>query len=238
VPRNDLTCRIDEGPVPVLVLAGPLTVHTASRAETEVRKLLLDRGSLLVDVRDLDPLAPSLLALFPATLSGAGGWPSARLVLVAPAETLASALRRGGLLREVGVAADRERGLALLECRPARVRRRTELPETVLAVRFARDLVREACREWELAGGIPARAELVADELVANAIVHGGGRRSLLLTLDGTGLRIGVRDEGPGLPDPDHAGGQGLHVVTELADGWRTSRHTVGKTVWALLRAF
>jgi anti-sigma regulatory factor (Ser/Thr protein kinase) len=236
MPRNELTSRVDDGPVPVLVLAGPLTVHTASRAETDVRKLLFDRGSVLVDVHDLDPVVPALLALFTSTLSAAGGWPAARLVLVAGPGRLASALRRSGVLREVGVAADREQGLALLGCRPDRIRRTTELPDTVFAVRFARALVREACREWELGGGIPARAELVADELVANAVVHGGGRRALLLTLDRTGLRVGVRDEGAGLPDPESPGGQGLHVVRELSDGWRTTRHAVGKTVWALLR--
>ncbi|MFR9806795.1 ATP-binding protein [Pseudonocardia sp. RS010] len=234
--HDELTCRVDEGGVPVLVLDGPLTVRTASRAEEALRKLLLDRGSLLVDVHDLDPVVPSLLVLFASSLAGAGGWPAARLVLVAPRERLTAALRRSGIQREVGVAEDREQALALLSCRPARVRRSTELPETVLAVRFARALVREACREWELPAGTPARAELVADELVANAVLHGGGRRTLLLTLDGAGLRVGARDEGPGVPDPDTATGQGLHVIAELADGWGTSRHVVGKTVWALLR--
>lgn len=234
--RKELTCHVEDGPVPVLVLAGPLTVRTASQAETAVRKLLLDRGSLLVDVRDLEPVVPSLLAFFSSTLSGVGGWPVARLVLVAPPGPLSSALRRNGVLREVGLAEDRDRALGLLGHRPERVRRRTGLPETVVAVRYARVLVRDACQEWELAGGIPARAELLADELVANAVVHGGGRRTLVLTLDDAGLRVGVRDEGIGVPDPDTATGQGLHVVAELSDGWGTSRHAVGKTVWALLR--
>ncbi|GAA2880609.1 ATP-binding protein [Pseudonocardia halophobica] len=238
MPRRGLTSRIDDGPVPVLVLAGPLTLATAVDVEVHVRKLLMDRGSLLVDVRDLEPVVPSLVALFTSTLSGAGGWPAARLVLVAPSEPLAVALGRSGVVREIGVAANRGQGLTLLGRRPARVRRRTELPDTAVAVRYARALVREACREWELTGGIPARAELVADELVANAVVHGGGRRTLLLTLDGPGLRVGVRDEGAGAPDPESAAGQGLHVVAELSDGWGTSRHAVGKTVWALLRAF
>ncbi|MCE3555381.1 ATP-binding protein [Pseudonocardia sp. RS11V-5] len=234
--RKELTCHVEDGPVPVLVLVGPLTVRTASQAETAVRKLLLDRGSLLVDVRDLEPVVPSLLAFFSSTLSGVGGWPVARLVLVAPPGPLSSALRRNGVLREVGLAEDRDRALGLLGHRPERVRRRTGLPETVVAVRYARVLVRDACQEWELAGGIPARAELLADELVANAVVHGGGRRTLVLTLDDAGLRVGVRDEGIGVPDPDTATGQGLHVVAELSDGWGTSRHAVGKTVWALLR--
>lgn len=236
MPRNELTCRVEDGVVPVLVLAGALTLRTAPRVETALRKLLLDRGSLLVDVRELEPVVPARLAVFTSTLSGVGGWPAARLVLVAPPGPLADALQRCGVLREVGLAADRAEGLALLEARPARVRRRTELPDTVVAVRFARVLVRDACQEWELAGGIPARAELLADELVANAVVHGGGRRTLLLTLDCTGLRVGVRDEGSGTPDPDTTTGQGLHVVAELSDGWGTSRHAVGKTVWALLR--
>ncbi|MEU7812677.1 ATP-binding protein [Pseudonocardia sp. NPDC049154] len=236
--RNELTCCVEDEPVPVLVLDGPLTLRTAPLAEAAVRKLLLDRGSLLVDVADLEPVLPSALALFTSILSGVGGWPAARLVLVAPSDSLALALRRSGVLREVALAADRAEGLAQLEIRPSRVRRRTELPDSVVAVRFARALVRDACQEWELAGGIPARAELLADELVANAVVHGGGRRTLLLTLDATGLRVGVRDEGTGVPDADTATGQGLHVVAELSDGWGTSRHAVGKTVWALLRAF
>ncbi|GAA4693180.1 hypothetical protein GCM10023215_32970 [Pseudonocardia yuanmonensis] len=234
--RNDLTCRVDDGPVPVLVLAGPLTVRTAPRAETDLRKLLFDRGSVLVDVRDLDPVVPALLALFTSTLTAAGGWPSARLVLVTGPGPVATALRRSGVLQEIRIAPDREHGRALLGLRPTRIRRLTELPDTVVGVRFARVLVREACREWELVSGVPARAELVADELVANALVHGRGRRSLLLTLDRGGLRVGVRDEGIDMPDPDTSGGQGLHVVAELADGWGATRHEVGKTVWAVLR--
>ncbi|WP_433503497.1 ATP-binding protein [Pseudonocardia halophobica] len=234
--RTELMCRVEDGVVPVLVLTGPLTLRTAAQVERTLHKLLLDRGSLLVDARELEPVVPARLAVFTSTLSAAGGWPAARLVLVAPPGPLAAALRRSGILREVGLAADRAEGLALLEARPARVRRRIELPDTAVAVRFARVLVRDACQEWELAGGIPARAELLADELVANAVVHGGGRRTLLLTLDGANLRVGVRDEGIGAPDPDTATGQGLHVVAELSDGWGTSRHAVGKTVWALLR--
>jgi anti-sigma regulatory factor (Ser/Thr protein kinase)/ABC-type transporter Mla MlaB component len=236
VPRNDLTCRLDDGPVPVLVLAGPLTVRTATRVETALRKLLFDRGSVLVDVRDLEPVAPALLALFTSTLSAAGGWPSARLVLLTGPGPVAVALRRSGMLQEIRIAPDREQGRALLGLRPTRIRRVIELPDTVLGVRFARALVREACREWELPSGVPARAELVADELVANALVHGRGNRSLLLTLDRSGLRVGVRDQGAGTPDPDTTSGQGLRVVAELADGWGTTRHDVGKTVWAVLR--
>ncbi|GAB1513083.1 ATP-binding protein [Actinophytocola sp. KF-1] len=90
-------------------------------------------------------------------------------------------------------------------------------------------------------GGVIADdAVLVADELVSNALQHGGAPRScrMFLTGDGARLRIEVDDSSPRDPEirtPDHTGGRGLILVDRLASRWGFDRHVDHKTVWAEL---
>ncbi|MCL2455572.1 MAG: SpoIIE family protein phosphatase [Micrococcales bacterium] len=117
-------------------------------------------------------------------------------------------------------------------------RRRWSLPHDPSALRMARQAAREACADWNLPGR--KSAELVASELVANAVTHGWGEVTLQLADTGDGLRIEVADANPAPPvstdgHPDRIGGFGIKIVQRLADwGWR---HTSdgGKVVWARL---
>lgn len=90
-------------------------------------------------------------------------------------------------------------------------------------------------------GGLVADdAVLVADELVSNALQHGGPPRvcRLILVGDGERLRIEVDDTSPQAPQirtPDHTGGRGLILVDRLATRWGFTRHDSHKTVWAEL---
>lgn len=79
---------------------------------------------------------------------------------------------------------------------------------------------------------------LVTDELVTNALRHGGQPRSCRLVLvDGGGtLRIEIDDSDPTPPrfrEPDSTGGRGLVLIDQLAAAWGVVRHERGKTVWA-----
>jgi len=100
--------------------------------------------------------------------------------------------------------------------------------------RRARVLLRRACLDWAL-GNAYDDAALVVTELVTNAVRHTGTPCMLTVTLDGEGLRLAVRDEGP-LPPAlldDRQRGAGLRIVTTLARHWGVVPHADGKTVWA-----
>ena len=81
-------------------------------------------------------------------------------------------------------------------------------------------------------------AELVASELVTNALLHGGGRAAVrVVTLDG-GVRIEVADASPhapfvGQPSSDAMTGRGLALVARLARGWGVEPQPKGKVIWA-----
>ncbi len=80
-------------------------------------------------------------------------------------------------------------------------------------------------------------ALLVANELVANAIVHARSAPVLSLEADGSDLFIRVADDSrsPPVTQPpstDEWGGRGLILVEALADRWGIDTCATGKTVW------
>ena len=109
-------------------------------------------------------------------------------------------------------------------------------PQTIARSRHA---VLRACEAWGIED--TAAAELVASELVANAVMHGWGRVDLRLRDTGDGLRIEVEEANPSPPvvregRVGRVGGFGLHIVSRLAEwGWRPTPN--GKVVWARVRA-
>jgi len=82
-------------------------------------------------------------------------------------------------------------------------------------------------------------AELVASELVSNAVKY--GRLDIVLTAhEGDGyLHIEVQDRGrsfdPAAPRSD-GGGLGLAIVARLAEEWGVHEDDYGLLVWAKLR--
>ncbi|MFF1677506.1 ATP-binding protein [Streptomyces sp. NPDC058256] len=91
-------------------------------------------------------------------------------------------------------------------------------------------------------------AELVATELVTNAVQHTKGPAAIRLRAEGAALRIGVWDADPAPPrrsrhtSPDAETGRGLALVHSCADawGWVHQRDTwnivgTGKYIWCEL---
>ena len=85
--------------------------------------------------------------------------------------------------------------------------------------------------------------QLLASEVVTNAVRHGGARHGeqvdLRIALTGDQVRLEVRDPGPGfsdmappsLPDTDRGGGYGLYLVDLYATDWGVTG-TEGTCVW------
>ncbi|MEU5597967.1 SpoIIE family protein phosphatase [Streptomyces sp. NPDC020298] len=107
------------------------------------------------------------------------------------------------------------------------------------ALRLARHMIRAAVRAW----GVGERAdeiELVADELITNALMHTEGSAIVTLrVLSGIDrrLRVEVEDSSSALPRRRDAGesgvsGRGLLLVDRLADAWGVEARGGGKCVW------
>lgn len=80
-------------------------------------------------------------------------------------------------------------------------------------------------------------AVLLTDELVTNALVHGGGRFSLTVQMDEAVLRVSVADrslEVPRVlrPSGDREHGRGMAIIDALATAWGTDQQPDQKTVW------
>jgi anti-sigma regulatory factor (Ser/Thr protein kinase) len=116
------------------------------------------------------------------------------------------------------------------------------LPSTPYSVQMARFYVRAALSYHDL-GDYAEDAEMVASELVTNAITHAGARAvGLEVTcMQGAGtLAIVVTDPCPLPPvkrDPvdgaEH--GRGLHLVEALSARWGWRLQDPGKAVFAIL---
>jgi anti-sigma regulatory factor (Ser/Thr protein kinase) len=82
-------------------------------------------------------------------------------------------------------------------------------------------------------------AELVAAELLGNAVTHAGpGPVSVTATLDHGLLRIEVQDStdespSPRLPHVEDERGRGLFIVHALTSRFGIEPHPSGKRVWA-----
>lgn len=103
------------------------------------------------------------------------------------------------------------------------------------AVPRARAQVRAQLRAWGVEK-VSDPVELLACELVTNAIVHGAGRVGLRLARGATLLcEVGDDESAPPLlrdvNDTDESG-RGLLLVSNLALRWGTRRTRDGKVVW------
>lgn len=81
--------------------------------------------------------------------------------------------------------------------------------------------------------------ELLTSELTSNAVRLAAGDVTVAVISQGRGVRVEVHDYGYGRPEVDRReidltrkGGQGLHLVDVLANGWGVDEFLPGKIVW------
>ncbi|MFJ8807640.1 ATP-binding protein [Streptomyces sp. NPDC102490] len=114
------------------------------------------------------------------------------------------------------------------------------MPSDVGAVSSARRRVIAIVRDWDvpLVEDMVETLELLASEVVANAVVHTGKGCQVTVSWDGTRVRLEVEDaEGGLLPQRPSVGsyeenGRGLQLVDGLAQRWGSRLTPDGKVVW------
>ncbi|MFG2056131.1 ATP-binding protein [Micromonospora sp. NPDC048930] len=114
-----------------------------------------------------------------------------------------------------------------------------DLPVDLQAPAAARRMVKTTLTAWGfLDPEWVEDAVLVADELVANAVRHGGGRLVLQVHADRDQVTISVADGSAAAPQrraADSDGGRGLGIIEALTQRWGVQDHQGGKRVWVLL---
>jgi anti-sigma regulatory factor (Ser/Thr protein kinase) len=111
------------------------------------------------------------------------------------------------------------------------------------AVADVRRTLRELLRQRPKTDAPDARdtadvAELLASELVTNALIHTDHGAVVTATVEASTLRVEVRDFVAGMPAPHlpaadlGTNGRGLVLVQSLADAWGVRTQGVGKVVW------
>ncbi|MBV1949315.1 SpoIIE family protein phosphatase [Streptomyces sp. BV129] len=111
------------------------------------------------------------------------------------------------------------------------------------ALTRARHLIGAEVRAWG-AGDRADEIELVADELITNALMHTEGSATVTLRLLSGAerrLRVEVEDSSSALPrrrepQDDGVSGRGLLLVDMLADAWGVEARGGGKAVWCEFR--
>ena len=100
-----------------------------------------------------------------------------------------------------------------------------------------RRFVAQTLRGWNVDEETIEPVMLVANELVANAIVHAHSSPVLSLESSGSDLLLRVADDAGDLTvarraEPADDGGRGLILVEALCDRWGVDASDSGKTVW------
>ncbi|MFI9228652.1 SpoIIE family protein phosphatase [Streptomyces rimosus] len=115
----------------------------------------------------------------------------------------------------------------------------TELPGEPASVADGRRLIAARLRSGGLEE-LADTAQLLASELLSNAVLHTQGPIGLRMWRSARELGIEVTDRSHSrprthVPDSDTEHGRGLLLVDALADAWGTRPHETGKTVWCTL---
>jgi anti-sigma regulatory factor (Ser/Thr protein kinase) len=116
------------------------------------------------------------------------------------------------------------------------------LPSTPYSVQMARFYIRAALTYHDL-GGFTEDAEMVASELVTNAIKHAGAVKfglEVMRLADHGAVAVIVTDPSPQPPvkrDPPAGAehGRGLNIVDALSTSWGWQPEDPGKAVYAIL---
>jgi anti-anti-sigma factor len=233
----------------VVALTGQITVATAPQIQRTLLKDLAERDgplAIICDLGGVDTLDPVCATVF-ATVANhpASRWPAPTVLLCGAQPAVAEVLGGLGVRHFLPLYDTLQEALDAAADRPGYLRDELGLAPTPTAAATARRFVRETLQHWRLAppdGELSEQAQLLADELVTNAVVHAQTDLRLRLEVGGELLHIAVRDFDHRLPrplpdDPQAEGGRGLRLLEWVAVTWGAQHHPGGgKVVWCTLR--
>jgi CheY-like chemotaxis protein len=113
---------------------------------------------------------------------------------------------------------------------------RWTFPPDLTSGRNARRQLRTLLDDWELEH-LRDSAELLATELINNAVVHAESGVDVVVRERPAGLRVEVSDRGAGSPHRPETSlsdthGRGLLLVESMSDAWGTAVNGSTKTIW------
>ncbi|HET9556026.1 MAG TPA: STAS domain-containing protein [Actinomycetota bacterium] len=231
----------------IVALTGPINLFTAPQVQRALLKDLADRPhGIVCDLTGVESIDPVCATVFSTVANHpSSDWPATAFLLFGAPPAVAEVLERLASPHSLPIYDTLEDALDRVADRPPYLRDELRLAATATAPAAARRYVRDVLEYWRLAlpdDGVIDRVELLADELVTNAVLHARTSLRLRLELRGDILHIGVHDDSPRLlrlvaSDPDGETGRGLRLVEQLATAWGVSRRSDGgKVVWCTLR--
>jgi anti-anti-sigma regulatory factor/anti-sigma regulatory factor (Ser/Thr protein kinase) len=231
----------------VVTITGQINPFTAPRVQRVLLKDLAERPyGIVCDLGAVDAIDPVCATVFSAVANHpSSDWPMTSFLLCGARPAVAEVLEGLAVAHFLPLLPTLEAALDQVAARPPYLRDELRLAPTATAPAAARLYVRDVLQYWRLAlpgQDVIDRAELLADELVTNAVVHARTPLRLGLELRGDLLHIAVHDASPRLlrlvPDDAEAeAGRGLRLVEQLASSWGIHRRLDGgKVVWCTLR--
>jgi anti-anti-sigma regulatory factor len=228
-------------PVVVVRPRGTLTALSAPDLRSALLEAVADQPvAVVVDASDLAVGDDVALAVVATVARESLEWPGTRIAVAGAGPEVSAAVRRIGVDRHVETCVDLPTAIRTLADGPPPPTASEVIAPDRNAPSVARAAVARFCQDL----GVDENdaAQLVASELVTNAVVHTGTPMELRLRMVGSRLHIAVRDGGPGVPrlagiiDEASESGRGLLLVDALAARWGTFIPDRGKIVWATVR--
>jgi anti-anti-sigma regulatory factor len=240
---STLICQVkSRWPVAVVSIYGTLDTNSAARLMVALRDALAEAPSaLVIDVGHLVVAADSALLPLIGLVDEAEQWPAAAIALCHVTGDTAAAFERVGTVHGLRIYPHEAAATAAARELPVPPRRAMTLSPVPSAPAQSRQFAHDVCDEWGISR-VAALAELVASELVTNAVMHARTQIGMTLRLAGDTLSVAVRDGDPrpmfrpvpgafGAPADEH--GRGLLLLDAMADAWGSTPTADGKVVWA-----
>ena len=228
-------------PVVVVRPRGVLDAYTAADLRGALLECVAEQPvGVLVDASELSVIDDIGLTVLATVAQQSAHWPGTRFALAAPTMEVAAGLARMGVDRHIALCPDVDSAFLELARWPAPPWTRRRITPDRDAPAMARAAVHAFLEEHGVRDG--DAAQLVASELVTNAVVHAGTDMDLTLRLVPPLLHIAVRDTANGqvkiasIINESSESGRGLLLVDALATAWGTLVPDIGKVVWATVR--